>query len=78
MAYYIYREKFIFYALLPVSYYFAGLSFVTVVLDRFLLIWETKKVVNHLVRQVVILYSNVCMRICLGTLSISHLMEVVT
>ena len=40
-------------------------------------IWETKKVVTGCVRQVVILYSNNCMGICLGALSIRCLRQVV-
>ena len=40
-------------------------------------IWETKKVVAGCVRQMVILYSNNCMGICLGRLSIGHLRQVV-
>ena len=40
-------------------------------------IWETKKVVAGRVRQVVILYSDDCMGICLGGLSTGHLRQVV-
>ena len=43
----------------------------------FFFIWETKKVVAGRIRQVVILYSNNCMGICLGGLSVGHLTEVV-
>ena len=46
--------------------FFAGQSFVMVVLDRFFFIWEAKKVVADRVRLVVVLYSNYCMGICLG------------
>ena len=48
-----------------------------VVLDRFFFIWETKKGVAGRVRQVVVLYSNGCMGICLGRLSTGCLIEVV-
>ena len=47
--------------------------FLVVVLDRLFFIWETKKVVAGCVKQVVVLYSNNCMGICWGGLSISHL-----
>ena len=40
-------------------------------------IWGTKKVVAGCVGQVVVLYSNGCMGICLGGLSIGHLRWVV-
>ena len=41
-------------------------------------LWETKKkVVAGRVRQLVVLYSNDCMRICLGGLRIGRLKEVV-
>ena len=40
-------------------------------------LWETKKVVAGHVRQAVVLYSNDCMRICLGKLRIGCLVEVV-
>ena len=43
-----------------------------VVLDSFFFILETKKVITGPVRQVVILYSNDCMGIGLGRLSIGH------
>ena len=46
---------------------------VVVVLDRFIFIWETKKVVTGRVRQVVVLYSNDCMGICSGGPSIGRL-----
>ena len=52
-----------------VFHFFAVWSFVVVVLDRFFFIWETKKVVAGRVRQVVVLYSNDCIEICLGRLS---------
>ena len=44
-----------------VSHFFAG-KFLVVVLDRPFLIWETKKVVAGRVRQVVVWYSNDCIR----------------
>ena len=53
------------------SHFSAGLSFV-VVLDMFFLFRETKKVITGRVRQVVVLYSNNCLGICLGGLSISR------
>ena len=53
------------------------LSFVVVVLDRFFVIWETNKVVAGHFRQVVVLYSNNYMEICLGGLSIGCLRGVV-
>ena len=40
-------------------------------------VWETKKVVAGLVRQVVVLHSNDCMGICFGGLSMGHLRQVV-
>ena len=55
-----------------VSHFFAEKSFVVIVLDRFFCIWEGK-VVAGCVRQVVVIYSNDCMVICLGGFS----MEVV-
>ena len=48
-----------------------------VVLDRVFFIWGTKKVVAGRVRQVVVLYSNNCMGVCLGGLSIGRLRRVV-
>ena len=71
----IIRETFIFYAffLMFVSYFFARLCFTMVVLDGLFFIWETKKVVTGRVRQVVVLYSKDCSRICLGRLSIGRL-----
>ena len=44
---------------------------------QFFFIWETKKVVAGCIRQVVVLYSNNCMGICLGGRSTGHLKEVV-
>ena len=75
----IIRETFIFYAffLMFFSYFFAGLCFAMIILDGLFFIWETKKVVAGCVRQVVILYSNDCSRICLGRLSIGCLRRVV-
>ena len=40
-------------------------------------IWETKNVVAGFVRQVLVLYSNDCMEIWMGGLSIGRLIEVV-
>ena len=48
-----------------------------VVLDRFFFHLVDKKVVAGLVRQVVVVYSNDCMGICVGGLSIGRLIEVV-
>ena len=59
------------------SHFFTGWSFAMVVLDSFFFIWETKKVVAGCDRQVVILYNNNCMGICLGRLSIGCLRCVV-
>ena len=44
-----------------------------VVLDRFFFLWGTKKVVTGRIRQVVVLYSNNCIGIGLGRLSIGRL-----
>ena len=55
------------------SDFFAGQSFLVVVLDRLFFIWETKKVVAGRVKQVVVLYSNDCMEIRWGGLSIGRL-----
>ena len=60
-----------------VSHFFAEKSFAVVVLDRLFFIWETKKVVAGLVRQVGVLYRNDFMGICLGVLSIACLRQVV-
>ena len=57
-------------------FYHCCLMFVShfvVVLDTFFSLRETKKVVPGRIRQVVVLYSNDCMGICLGRLSIGHL-----
>ena len=59
------------------SHFFAGQSFLVVVLDRLFFIWETKKVVAGRVKQVVVLYSNDCTGICWGGLSIGRLRRVV-
>ena len=48
-----------------------------VVLGRLFFIWETKKVVAGCVKQVVVLYSNDCIGIHLGGLSLGHLRQVV-
>ena len=66
---------FIFYAF--VSHFFAGYSFLVVVLDRFFLFGRQKNVVAGCVMQVVVLYSNDCMGIYLGGLSIGWLRQVV-
>ena len=60
-----------------VSHFFAGTSFLVVVLDRLFFIWETKKVVAGRVKQVVVLYSNDCTGIRWGGLSIGRLRRVV-
>ena len=60
-----------------VSQVFTGESFILVVLKKFFEVWETKKVVAGCIRQVVVIYSNDCIRICLGGLSIGHLRQVV-
>ena len=54
--------------LMFVSHFFAGLSLVVVVLGRFFSFGRQKKVVASRARQVVVLHSNNCMRICLGGL----------
>ena len=59
------------------SHFFAGQSFLVVVLDRLFFIWETKKVVAGRVKQVVVLYSNDCTGIRWGGLSIGRLRRVV-
>ena len=48
-----------------------------VVLDGLFFLWETKQVVAGRIRQVVVLYSNDCMRIRLGGLRIGRLRRVV-
>ena len=52
-------------------------SHFVVVLDRFFHYERQKKVVPGHVRQEVVLYSNDCMGICLGRLSIGHLRQVI-
>ena len=59
-----------------VFHFFTGLSFV-VVLDKFLFISGVKKSGPGRVRQVVVLYINNCIGICLSELCIGHLREVV-
>ena len=59
------------------SHFFAGLSLVMVVLDRLFLFGRQKKVVSGHVKQVVILYSNNCVEIRLGGLSIGCLRRMV-
>ena len=59
------------------SHFFAGQSFLVVVLDRLFFIWETKKVVAGHVKRMIVLYSNGCTGICLGGLSIGRLRQVV-
>ena len=48
-----------------------------IVLDRFFLIWEIKKVVDGRVMQEVVLNSNDCMGMYLGGISVGRLREVV-
>ena len=76
----IIREMFFFlFCIVPYVFLhsFAGSSFVVVALDRIFFICKSKKVVADCNRQVVLLYSNNCMGICLGGLSIAHPTEVV-
>ena len=70
---------FFFFCIVPYVFLhsFAGSSFVVVALDRIFFICKSKKVVADCNRQVVLLYSNNCMGICLGGLSIAHPTEVV-
>ena len=60
-----------------VSHFFAGKSFVVVVLDRLFFVWETKKVVAGRVRQGAVLYSSDFIGIWLGGLSIGRVRRVV-
>ena len=61
-----------------VSHFFAGTSFLVVVLDRlFFHLGDKKKVVAGHVKQVVVLYSNGCTGIHWGGLSIGCLRQVV-
>ena len=75
----------IFYAFLPyVCFPFLHIffHFFSGCFTHILFIWETNKVVTGHVRQVVVLYSNNCMGICLGGLStdclrcVGHLIQV--
>ena len=59
------------------SHFFAGQSFLVVVLDRLFFIWETKKVVAGRVKLVVVLYSDDCTGTRLGGVSIGLLRRVV-
>ena len=59
-----------------VSHFVSGYSFIVVVLGRFFYLGD-KKVVAGCIRQVVVLYSNDCIGICLGELSIGRLRRVV-
>ena len=70
------RETFILYILL-IYVCFLFLCWVKFCFRQAFFIWETKKVVAGCVRQVVVLYSNDCMGICLGGLSIGSLRRVV-
>ena len=63
--------------LMFVFHFFAGLRFCSGCFRKVLFIWKTKKVVAGCVRQVIVLYSNDCMRICLSGLSIDRLIELV-
>ena len=78
----IIREAFIYlfiFALLPyVCFPFlCSVKFFSSCLRQVFFIWETKRVVASHVRQLVVLYSNNCMGICLGGLSIGCLRWVV-
>ena len=53
------------------------IKFLVVLLDRLFFIWKTKKVVAGHIKQVVVLYCNDFMGICLGRLSIGYLRQVV-
>ena len=53
------------------------ISFVVVVLDRFFFFFIWDSVVAGQIRQVVVLYSNNWIGICLGRLSIGHFTEMV-
>ena len=59
------RETFIFYTLFPYDcfQFFCSVKFCS------FFIWETKKAIADRIRQVVVLYSNDYMGICLGGLS---------
>ena len=63
---------FFFYALLPyVCFPFLRwVKFFSGCFRQVFFIWETKKVIADCVRQVVVLYNNNCVGICLGGLSI--------
>ena len=62
-------------SLMFVSHFFAGPSFVVVVLDKFFS-FRKQKSGRYRIRQVVVLYGNNCMGICLGGLSIGRLRQV--
>ena len=64
------REKFIFYALLPyICFPFLRcVKFCSGYFRQVFFIWETKKVVASRIRQVVVLHSNDCIEICLGSI----------
>ena len=70
---------FIFYALLPYVCipFLHWIKFCSNCFRQIFLYLGDKKVVDSRVRQVVVLYSNDCMGICLGLLSIVHLRLVV-
>ena len=52
-------------------------SFGLVFFGQIFFIWGTKKVVAGRIRQVTVLYSDDCMRICLGELSTGRIRQVV-
>ena len=68
------QKKFIFYSLSP-HVCFPFLRCFVVVLDISIYLGD-KKVVTGRIRQVVVLYINDCMEICLGGLSIDRLGQV--
>ena len=69
---------FVFYALLPLFRISLLVKFCSGCFRQvFFFIWKRKKVVAGRVRQVVVLYSNNCMEICLGGLRTGHLRQVV-
>ena len=73
------RETFIFYAFLHyICFTFLRwVKFCSGFFRQVFFIWETKKVVAGHVRQVVVLYSNNCMEICLDVRSTGRLRRVV-
>ena len=75
----IMREMCIFYALflIFVLHFFAAQRFLVVVLEGYFSFGRQKQMAACHVRQVAVLYSNDCTRICLGGLRIGRLTEVV-